>query len=78
MAAEQFGFPLMIKPAHEGRKYWDEARLNQPKIWHQLFSLARQFDGDILAETFSRARVHLRDSWAIGSARHWFEHASCF
>lgn len=55
MAAERFGFPLMIKPAHEGSSI-GMSKVESAKDLAPAFSLARQFDGDILAETFIKGR----------------------
>lgn len=54
-AAERFGFPLMIKPAHEGSSI-GMSKVSAAKDLAPAFSLARQFDGDMLAETFIKGR----------------------
>ena len=48
-AASELGFPLMVKPVHEGSSI-GMAKVNNPEELHTAWNAAREYDGQVMVE----------------------------
>jgi D-alanine-D-alanine ligase len=55
VAGQQLGFPLMIKPAHEGSSI-GMSKVDSAEGLEAAYQLAQQFDGEIFAEAYIKGR----------------------